>query len=92
VLDRPWFRPIARIGALGADEYPLDPDTRSAPGQNTAAPEGSDTLAVEIKARRTGELFLYVNDAIIGLPRIANLFYRNNPGEARVEVTRLGRR
>jgi uncharacterized protein (DUF2235 family) len=88
VLNRPWFRPIARIGGVGADEYPLDPDTRVAVAEH----EAPDTLVVEIKARRTGELFLYVNDAIIGLPRVANLFYRNNPGEARVEVTRLGRR
>lgn len=93
VLNRPWFRPIARIGAVGADEYPLDPDTRAvASGQDPAAPEGPDTLVVDIKARRTGELFLYVNDAIVGLPRVANAFYQNNPGVAQLEVTRLGRR
>jgi uncharacterized protein (DUF2235 family) len=93
VLNRPWFRPIARIGAVGADEYPLDPDTRvAAPNQDPAPTEAPDTLVVEIRARRTGELFLYLNDAIIGLPRVADAFYRNNPGTARVEVTRLGRR
>lgn len=93
VLNRPWFRPIARIGAVGADEYPLDPDTRPiAPGREPAPSGTRDELVAEIKARRTGELFLYVNDAIIGLPGVANLFYSNNGGEARVEVTRLGRR
>jgi hypothetical protein len=46
----------------------------------------------EIKARRTGELFLYVNDAIIGLRSGAGGFYANNGGQAQVEVMRLGRR
>jgi uncharacterized protein (DUF2235 family) len=93
VLNRPWFRPIARIGAVGADEYPLDPDTRPvAPTPDRAPSEAPDEVVTEIKARRTGELFLYVNDAIIGLPRVASIFYRNNSGKARVEVTRLGRR
>jgi uncharacterized protein (DUF2235 family) len=84
VLNRPWFRPIARIGAVGADEYPLDPDTR-------AGVEVSDALVADIRARRSGELFLYVNDAIIGLPRIADTFYLNNTGSAQVKVERLGR-
>src|SRR5262249_42719108 len=62
VLTRPWFRPIARIGAVGADEYPLDPNTRPrAPGQGAPLEE---ELVAEIKARRDGELFLYVNDVV----------------------------
>jgi uncharacterized protein (DUF2235 family) len=89
VLTRPWFRLIARIGAVGADEYPLDPNTRPrAPGQG-AAPE--QELVAEIKARRDGELFLYVNDVVVGLPRLASHFYANNKGTAQVEVTRLSR-
>jgi uncharacterized protein (DUF2235 family) len=92
VLNRPWFRPIARIGAVGADEYPLDPDTRAVAAlPESAAAEAADTLVADIRARRSGELFLYVNDAIIGLPRAADFFYRNNQGSARVEVVRLGR-
>ena len=47
----------------------------------------------EIKAHRTGELFLYVNDAVLGVPGVTDVFYRNNHGQARVEITRLpGRR
>jgi hypothetical protein len=93
VLNRPWFRPIARIGATGADEYPLDPDTR--PGLSGAAASGADApnvLVAEIKARRTGELFLYVNDAVVGVRGLASRLYDNNRGEAQVEVVRLSRR
>jgi uncharacterized protein (DUF2235 family) len=90
VLNRPWFRPIARIGAAGAAEYPLDPDTRPmAPGKG-ATPQTE--LVAEIKARRDGELFLYVNDAVIGVPGLVGRFYANNSGTAQVEVTRLSRR
>ncbi len=93
VLNRPWFRPIARIGAVGADEYPLDPDTRPIVSTPAApAPEEADELVTDIKARRTGELFLYVNDAVIGLPGLASVFYANNGGHAQVNVVRLGRR
>ena len=93
VLNRPWFRPIARIGAVGADEYPLDPDTRPVvPVRVATSAEVPDELVAEIKARRTGELFLYVNDAILGLPPVAGAFYDNNGGQAQVEVMRLGRR
>lgn len=93
VLNRPWFRPLARVGAVGADEYPLDPDTRPIVSVRAAAsPDMPDELVAEIKARRTGELFLYVNDAIIGLPGGASVFYDNNGGQAQVEVMRLGRR
>lgn len=83
VLNRSWFRPIARIGAVGADEYPLDPDTR--PWRRA----GPDELIADLKARRTGELFLYVNDAVIGLPGVNDPFYGNNRGRARVDVQRV---
>jgi uncharacterized protein (DUF2235 family) len=94
VLSRPWFSPIARIGAVGSDEYPLEPEIRQTreaqePGSHDVPPP---EVVAEIKARRTGELFLYVNDAVNGVPGLSDYLYRNNPGQASVEVTRLGRR
>lgn len=76
----PWFRPIARIGAIGNDEYPLNPTDRSIPG------EGDDLLVAEITARRDGEIFLFVNDAILPVPNAWQYFYRNNHGAATVAI------
>jgi len=85
-LGRPWFRPIARIGTTGNDEYPLDPET--APAYNKP---GSDRVVAEFKARRDGELFLYVNDAVFMWPIPHDLLYRNNKGTGTVCIERLGR-
>ena len=46
-------------------------------------------LISDITANATGELFLYVNDAILMVPGLANVFYRNNSGSAKVTVTRI---
>ena len=47
------------------------------------------TLISDITAGATGELFIYVNDAVLGLPRWADLSYKNNSGQARITVTRI---
>jgi hypothetical protein len=83
VLMRPWFRIIGRIGAVGTDEYYLDP----------AQTEGaSPVLQVALRTRRGGELFLYVNDAVIGWPRFADFFYRPNQGEAQIKIKHVAAR
>jgi uncharacterized protein (DUF2235 family) len=79
-----WLKPVARIGQVSNDEYVLnsiddiDPPLR--------------VLRSEVKARTTGELFLYVNDAVLGVPGLADLFVRNNSGSATVSVERITRR
>jgi uncharacterized protein (DUF2235 family) len=80
VLLRPWFRVIGRIGAVGTDEYFIDPDKPR-----------SRRLSVEFRTRRSGELFLYANDTVIGWPSVAGLFYNANEGEAVVIVRHLPR-
>ncbi|MGE0677208.1 DUF2235 domain-containing protein [Pseudolabrys sp.] len=75
VLLRRWFRIIARVGETGTDEYFLDPD----PGHDAVT-----RLEVPIVPRRSGQLFLYVNDAV--LPFFNKTFYRNNGGTANVTV------
>jgi hypothetical protein len=85
-LAQPWFKPIARIGSTGNDEYPLDSVRRV--GRDVLRKE----LVAELTARTTGELFLYVNDAVIGLPGIADSFYvgrwkaSRNVGTAKIKV------
>ncbi|HWL92040.1 MAG TPA: DUF2235 domain-containing protein, partial [Phycisphaerae bacterium] len=86
VFLRPWFRIVGRVGAQGTDEYFMDPDKPTGTG-----PEKSTQISPAFRVRRDGELFLYVNDAVIGLPSIASFFYGGNEGEATVTVRHLPR-
>lgn len=83
-LTQPWFKPIARIGSIGGDEYLLDPVPR------VGREQLKKKLVTELKARTTGELFLYVNDAVIGLPGLVDYFYvgeaGRNSGRAHIGV------
>jgi len=77
VLLRPWFRVIARVGEAGTDEYFLPPDWNQ--------PLASVTrLDVPVRPNRSGELYLYVNEAV--LPLRMDHWYRNNRGTAKVTV------
>jgi len=78
ILFRPWYRLIARVGTTGADEYFLDPIPLS--GTTPQAYRATFT------AQRGDELFLYVNDAVIGLPWVNNHYFKNNVGNAKVTV------
>jgi hypothetical protein len=42
-------------------------------------------LDAEITARRSGELFLFVNDAVLPVPKNGQVFY-NNQGTATVTI------
>ncbi|MBE1710917.1 DUF2235 domain-containing protein [Mesorhizobium japonicum] len=81
----PYFKPIARIGRFGNDEYALDPV-----GPTTLGKCLNMRLTAEIKPKNSGELYFYVNDAVIALPGVSNFFYRhNNLGSAEVSVKRV---
>jgi uncharacterized protein (DUF2235 family) len=73
---RPWFRMVARIGDAGGEESFLDPDPKDGSVEEVLA------------ATRDGQLFLFVNDAVIGIPGLYGLFYANNKGSAEVTITR----
>ena len=75
-LTRPWFRLVLRYGATGGEEVFLDPD-----------PEDG-TIEEIIKPTRKGELFIFVNDAVIGIPGLYDVFYRNNEGGGKLTVIR----
>jgi hypothetical protein len=86
-LTLPWFKPMARIGHLGSDEYPLDPDPALASRDSSAG----QVFEAEIVARSSGELFLYVNDAVLSVfPGLTSIFYSNNHGSGSVTVELLG--
>jgi uncharacterized protein (DUF2235 family) len=75
-LTRPWFRLVLRYGATGGEEVFLDPD-----------PEDG-TIEEVIRPTRKGELFVFVNDAVVGIPGLYEVFYRNNEGGGKLTVTR----
>jgi hypothetical protein len=79
-IAQPWFKPIARIGDKGGDEYPLDS------ARPVDKKDLERELVAEITTRTSGQLYLYVNDAI-GIP--FDVFYRRgyaNQGTATVCV------
>ena len=85
---RPWFAVVARIGATGNDEDFLDPDEDSGSAKKVVLQE-------KIKPRRDGELFLYVNNAVIAGTILKNqvgyfdFFYRLSKGTADVKIERV---
>ena len=81
IYFRRWFTVIARIGPIGMNEDYLDPspDPRNQNGRYTGSTN---------KLKRDGELFLYVNDAVIAVPGLFRKFYDNNHGTANVRVYR----
>jgi hypothetical protein len=81
VFIRPWFRVIARVGSTGNYEDFLDPNSRSSPSP--------DVVQEPFNPGRSGELFFYVNDAVLALPWLHDYFYRNNAGEAIITIKRL---
>ncbi|OMQ31295.1 DUF2235 domain-containing protein [Ensifer sp. 1H6] len=78
---QPYFQLIARIGSRGADEQAVMPIRLAA-----NKPEDISRAAFLFTPRETGRLYLYLNDAALGLPGYYDLFYRNNSGAARITV------
>ena len=69
-LIRPWFRMVARTGSVGGEESFLDPDPKD------------HSIDEVMRATRDEELFLFVNDAVLGVPGLEGVFYPNNVGSA----------
>jgi uncharacterized protein (DUF2235 family) len=75
-LTKDWFRIVLRYGDVGGEEAFLDPDPDDA------------VIEAPIRPKREGELFIFVNDAVVGIPGLYDFFYRNNQGAAQLTVTR----
>jgi hypothetical protein len=73
----PWFRPVARYRAIGAELDFLQPD-----------PVSKVTAITEVVVPKlSGELYFYYNDAVTGLPwHWAQILYWDNQGCATVFV------
>lgn len=72
------FKVIARVGPTGSDERVLEPDDNPK----------SNSLDVVITPRRSGELFLYVNEAVWAFKSGWASFYKDNNGKATIAVRR----
>jgi hypothetical protein len=84
-----YYKPIARIRTraenrkAGQDEYVLNPTFFS-------SRKRYDCLVSDFTAQSSGELFFFVNDAIIyGWPNAVKPTYKNNNGKAEVFVKRI---
>ncbi len=86
-LFEDWYQPVARVGDKLFDRYPLDGDSEAVDDGNAGR---NMTLSMEFRAKSTGRLYLYLNDAVLFLPGLVERFYRNNKGCAWVTVTELG--
>jgi hypothetical protein len=77
-FSRPWFVPIIRVGSLGAEEY-----------ADTEKPWFG--YVMKIQPKNDGQMFVFINEAVIGLPKVWDVFYRQNknPGTARIKVTKM---
>jgi uncharacterized protein (DUF2235 family) len=75
-LTQDWFRIVLRYGGVGGEEDFIEPD-----------PEDY-IIETVIKPTRKGELFIFVNDAVIGVPGLYDWFYRKNRGVAKLTVKR----
>lgn len=85
-IIRPWFRIVARLGAAGGEETFLDPDP-TPPSKNSNMAPGKVRYEENIKATKNGQLFLFVNDAVLAIPGYYGFFYGDNQGTAEVTIT-----
>jgi len=81
---QPYFKPVARIGSTGNDEYVLEPLQPERPDRGNAK-----FLFSVVKPKSSGELYLYVNDITFPLPGLTEWFYDNNTGTAKLTVDRV---
>ena len=81
VFFRRWFTTLARIGSKGNAEVFLDPELVTGK-PNTYVGEWSEGT------ERSGEIFLYVNNAVLPFPWIYDLFYRDHAGTAEIVIRR----
>lgn len=69
-LDRSWFLVIVRYGSVGGEERYLDPDRI----------RRENPIEAPLVSPFDAELFLFLNDATLGIPGLYDIFYRDNKG------------
>jgi uncharacterized protein (DUF2235 family) len=77
-----WYAPVLRVGSKGGEEHVLD--------LKPVPPGQAVSFEARFKPRSDGEVFIFVNDAVWGLPGISRINYGNNGGSASVFIEHLG--
>ncbi|WP_398468826.1 DUF2235 domain-containing protein [Tardiphaga sp.] len=75
-LFEDWFRITLRYGRVGGEEAFYVPDLRD------------DTIQFPIVPTRSGELFVFINDAVIGVPGLYGVLSHWNGGTAQLTIKR----
>jgi hypothetical protein len=65
--------------SVGGEEVFLDPDRDG---------DRETIVNTPFVPTRSGELFIFVNDAVLGIPGLYGVFYANNHGTGKLTVTR----
>jgi uncharacterized protein (DUF2235 family) len=68
-LDRPWLETVIRYGPVGGEESFIDPSE-----------DEDTTLVAPIRPTVSDELFVFLNDAVVGVPGLFGAFYRHDRG------------
>ncbi|HML14035.1 MAG TPA: DUF2235 domain-containing protein [Xanthobacteraceae bacterium] len=80
VIFRPWLQLFARIGSMGVDEYFLDAQEQDS---------NVNPYTRRMRAERSGELFFYVNEAVVPIPGLVDIFFHKHSGTAKLTIKRL---
>jgi len=80
LLASNWFATIIRIGGSGFGEVVMTFDRKESPRGQVPS---TTSYTAKFKARKSGEVFVYVNDSVVGIPGYFDYFYTlNNKGRA----------
>ena len=89
-----WFATILRVGNAGFGEVTLKFEREETP--HCLCPVRPPRYKAKFKAPRDGEVFVYVNDSVVGFPGYFDLFYRpdrwtgmTNKGKAELTIEPL---
>jgi uncharacterized protein (DUF2235 family) len=80
LLASNWFATVLRVGNRGFGELVLSYERKPSPPCQCPS---TTSYTAKFKARKSGEVFVYVNDSVIGIPGYFDHFYSsNNKGKA----------
>lgn len=86
-LDDRWLQPLAKIVPKGGAGW-FDWAVTKALDMRRAD-YGDRVYVADLEAEKAGDLYLFVNDALLPWPGPLTYFYDNNSGEAEVRVERI---